>query len=250
MIDFHTHVLPKIDDGPKDKTISGEILKQELQQGVTTVVFTPHYYGKFDINTFLDSRKYSYQSMQQFVPDGMKIKLGAEVHITGINDPSYDTICKLAIEGTRCVLFEFPFLTTWPKNLISCVSNFIADTGYTPIIAHAERYEQFFKNPTLLSVLISMGCYIQVSTGAFLKKKSKKWAIKALQKGLVHCIGTDAHNITDRTCQDYLLAKQAVYDAGCGEEWENVQNMMSKILDGKAPRVAYMPMRKFLGMYV
>ena len=44
MIDFHTHILPGMDDGCKSVAESLWMLRQEQQQGVDTVVLTPHYY--------------------------------------------------------------------------------------------------------------------------------------------------------------------------------------------------------------
>ena len=56
MIDMHTHILPHIDDGAKDSTMSAFMLKKEAEQGVKTVVFTSHYYGrKHGPSRFLDN---------------------------------------------------------------------------------------------------------------------------------------------------------------------------------------------------
>ena len=248
MIDFHTHVLPTIDDGAKDDSVSADILRQENEQGVRTIVFTPHYYGKRELEYFLDIRKVAMDKIAPIIPSEIQVRLGAEVHITGINDPSYDALCALAIEGTKCVLFEFPFLTEWSINLMEKVADFISDTGYTPIIAHAERYREFLSNPILLSEFIRMGCYIQISTSAFLRKSTKKFAFAALKRGLVHCLGTDTHNAENRA-PDYAAAKRAVYDKGCGEQWEQAQKLMERILSGETPHVAYIPLRKKWGFY-
>jgi protein-tyrosine phosphatase len=248
MIDFHTHVLPTIDDGAKDDSVSADILRQENEQGVQTIVFTPHYYGKREWEYFLEIRQAAMDKIKPLIPLNMEVRLGSEVHITGVNDPSYDTLCALAIEGTKCVLFEFPFLTEWSINLMEKVADFISDTGYTPIIAHAERYREFLLNPALLGEFIRMGCYIQISTSAFLRKSTKKFAFAALKRGLVHCLGTDTHNAENRA-PDYAAAKRAVYDKGCGEQWEQAQKLMERILSGETPHVAYIPLRKKWGFY-
>lgn len=248
MIDFHTHVLPKIDDGAKDDSVSAEILRQENEQGVQKLVFTPHYYGKCELEYFIDIRQKAMRQITAAIPPAMEVRLGAEVHVTGVNDPSYDTLCALAIEGTKCVLFEFPFLTEWSMNLKEKVADFISDTGYTPIIAHAERYREFLKQPLLLTEFVRMGCYVQLSTGAFLEKGTKKFAFTALKKGLVHCLGTDVHN-ADTRAPDCAAAKAAVYKAGCGAQWESVQKFMERILMGETPHVAYIPMRRKWGFY-
>ena len=46
MIDFHSHILPEMDDGSKDAKMSLAMLQMEREQGVTEVVFTPHFYAQ------------------------------------------------------------------------------------------------------------------------------------------------------------------------------------------------------------
>lgn len=57
MIDFHTHILPGLDDGAKTLDESIQLLKMEEEQGVDTIVFTPHYYHeREDLKSFLQRR--------------------------------------------------------------------------------------------------------------------------------------------------------------------------------------------------
>ena len=43
MIDLHTHILPAMDDGAKNVEESLALLRMEWEQGVTTVMLTPHF---------------------------------------------------------------------------------------------------------------------------------------------------------------------------------------------------------------
>ena len=57
MIDLHTHILPKMDDGASSSDLSLEMLRMEAEQGVDTVVLTPHFYReKEDPSSFLQRR--------------------------------------------------------------------------------------------------------------------------------------------------------------------------------------------------
>lgn len=47
MIDIHTHILYGVDDGAKTLSDSMELLDEEREQGVDTVIMTPHYGPKF-----------------------------------------------------------------------------------------------------------------------------------------------------------------------------------------------------------
>ena len=210
MVDIHTHILPHLDDGAKNTDMSVAMMKMLKKQGVETVVFTPHYYGKrTNPEIFLQRRNAMFEHVKPQIPDGLQVKLGAEVHFTGINMPENDEICKLALEGTKYILFEFPFTMAWTAELMTRLSDFIRDTDYTPIIAHVERYSEVQKKPALVSEFVKMGCLIQVNAPAFLNKREKKLAFALLKHGFVHCLGTDSHNMDNRS-PDMLTAKTAV----------------------------------------
>ena len=248
MIDFHTHILPNLDDGAKSVAISAGLLQMEFDQGVREIVLTPHYYGKRSVGQFLALRNEAVSQMKPFVPDGVKIRLGAEVHFTGVNDPSFENICELGVEGTKTVLLEFPFTTGWSARMFDRVEKFIADTGYTPVIAHIERYDEVLDKPALAHTLAELGCLLQVNTGAFLDKKTKGFALAMLKHGLVHCLGTDTHNSEERA-PDYEQAKRVVEEAGLQSEWAKAQLDMRKILDGELVIPAFTPVKKFLKWY-
>lgn len=250
MIDFHTHVLPYIDDGAKNPEVSKSMLDMEISQGVKTVLFTPHYYGKrSDPKRFIEKRQQAFDSINAYLPTGLEIKLGAEVHFTGLNMPDFEELCLLAIEGTKYILFEFPFTTAWQSTLFEKLDDFIYETGYTPIIAHVERYREIQKRPALLTRLIDLGCLLQVNTHAFLDKRERKLAYAMMKKGMVHCLGTDAHD-TEFRAPDYTEAKAAVEQAGYGAEWAMAQSTMRKILDGETVRPETgKTVKKFFGIY-
>jgi protein-tyrosine phosphatase len=163
--------------------------------------------------------------------------------------PEDEQICRFAIEGTKYILIEFPFTEAWTFELLDRLSSFIANTGYTPIIAHAERYKEVHKNPALLNELIGMGCLIQVNAGSFLGGREKKLAYAMLKHGFVHCIGSDAHDTeTRKPCLSE--AKQAIETAGLGIEWDKIQENMQTILNGEKVEVEYaLPVKKFFGRY-
>ena len=57
IIDFHTHVLPGIDDGSCNVEESIALLRKEAEQGITHVIATPHFYPRYDTpEHFLERR--------------------------------------------------------------------------------------------------------------------------------------------------------------------------------------------------
>ncbi len=249
MIDFHTHILPHLDDGAKNTEMAVEMLRAERAQGVTTVLCTPHYYGKRYPDKFLSQRGGAYAHLKEHIPDGITVRLGTEVHFTGINVPDYEQLCKLAIEDTKYILLELPFVEKWTDRLLPALADFVYDTGYTPIIAHVERYREVLKKPSIVSQLMDMGCLIQVNARAFIEKREKKFAFALLKHGFVHCIGSDGHDV-DRRSVDMITAKNAVETAGYAKAWEDAQSIMQRVLDGEDVRVPLgVPIKKTLCSY-
>lgn len=250
MIDIHTHILPHIDDGAKDTETSIAMLNAEAAQGADTVVLTSHYYGKkYSPARFIERRNGAFERIRSQIPQGLNVRLGAEVHFTGFNVPEYEELCKLAIEGTEYILVELPFMEKWSGGLFNALSDFINETGYTPVIAHVERYREVLKNPAIVSELIRMGCLIQVNAQAFSEKRERNFVFALMKHNMVHCIGSDAHDMQRRS-PDMTSAKETVTKAGYAAEWDNAQEIMRRILANKEVRVeAGAPVKKIFGFY-
>ena len=84
MIDFHTHILPGIDDGSRDIRMTEQMLEKEAAMGVTHVYATPHFYAhRANVNRFLERRQRSYAQVQELLErrsDLPKVTVGAEVY--------------------------------------------------------------------------------------------------------------------------------------------------------------------------
>ena len=249
MIDLHTHILPRFDDGAKNTDMSAAMLKAEAGQGVDTVVFTSHYYGKKrSPSEYIKYRNEVFEHIKPRIPSGMKALLGAEVHFTGVNVADYEELEKLCIEGTKYILIEFPFTSAWTSFLFEKLSDFINETGCTPIIAHAERYHEVQKNPALLTELIDMGCLMQINANSFLDKRERKIAMAMLKHGYMHCIGSDAHDMAQRA-PDWSV-QEFFYKEGYSEQWKRAQDIMRKVIAGEQVCVERgKPIKKFFGKY-
>ena len=99
MIDFHTHILPGVDDGSKNVEESLLMLDSMKNQGVKTVIATPHFYANDEsVESFLSRRNEAFSSLKKSLADGPEIILGAEVrYYDGIS--RLEDLKKLRIEG-------------------------------------------------------------------------------------------------------------------------------------------------------
>lgn len=230
MTDFHTHVLPHMDDGAKSVDVASQMLLSAKNQGITTVLATSHYYGKIQSpEAYIERRNNSYELLRPHIPEGVTVKLGAEVYLSERMSVDYERVSKLCVEGTKYLLVELPFVKNWDSNLYRKLSDLIAETGCTPVLAHVDRYTAFAKHPERLLDFMKMGCLLQVNSAAFLERRVKSFALALLSKGYVHCLGTDMHDTSGRKCT-MASAKQVAEEAGLAEKWENAQVNMRKIL--------------------
>ena len=140
LVDLHCHILPGIDDGAKNLDVSMSLIQKEMEDGVVGIVFTPHFhYERITLDAFVQQRKMAYRSVVAQLAERklpLAVKLGAEVYFTTAL-ASLD-LSKLAFAGSRYILIEFP--TSIHPGGIEDTLFAVQNRGYTPILAHVERY--------------------------------------------------------------------------------------------------------------
>ncbi len=200
MIDLHTHILPKMDDGSASVEESIKILTQMRKTGITTVVATPHFDMRREgINSFLERREESYQTMMEAVGDREvpAVLLGAEVLYCGVGLSRIDEIEKLCIGEGRCMLIE-SLTHRWNEKFSFEMLKLMAEQNIVPILAHVERYVRHRKNRRILEILQRDGALAQVNADFFLSKETRRKAFKLLQEKKVQVLGSDCHGIEVR----------------------------------------------------
>ncbi len=197
MIDFHSHILPGIDDGSKSVEESLLMLDALNRQGVSKVVATPHFYADDEsVNNFLKRRKASFDKLSESLSDTMpEIIPGAEVsYYEGIR--RLENLSLLCIEGTNLLLFEMPY-SKWSANIINELSDIASSGKITVVLAHIERYIDLQSQNNIYRLLES-GILFQLNASCINKFFTRKRALKLLKTGEAHFIGSDCHNTTDR----------------------------------------------------
>lgn len=201
MIDFHTHILPGIDDGSKNVGESLEMIRKEMAQGVEEIIFTPHFYAdKDNFSSFLECRNKSWQALKKEMNEqdiDIAVRKGAEVcYFEGIGDAKQITV--LSIEGTDLILLEMPF-TQWTEENYRDVRKLIEKRKLTVILAHVERFYKFQKDKTVWNDIFELPLYAQINTGNINKFRKKHFIRKFLKKNVPIILGSDCHNMNTRT---------------------------------------------------
>lgn len=216
IIDFHSHILPGIDDGSPDVSTSLDMLHMAAEQGVQVQFLTPHYYPwKEDIHKFIERRSESFQRLQAaLTPDLPRVFFGAEVaFFQHMSELDLEALC---IGGSHILLVELPF-ESWPRQIMDVIATLSLDRGFQVVLAHVERYLHYKGNLEALQSLSSLPIYMQVNAESFLNFFGRKSVLKLLRSGLVRLLGSDAHNCSSR--KPNLAAGRQVIQRHLGEEF-------------------------------
>ena len=196
MIDFHTHVLPGVDDGSKSVEESIEILNVLESQGVAHVFATPHFIPATDsLSDFLTRRDAAYDALSSVYRGGVKIHTGAEIsYFPGLTHSS--ELDRLKLGGTELLLLEMP-MEPWSEYIKSEIIELACSARAIPVIAHIERYMDY-QRPKVLEQMVESGALMQVNASFFVHLKTRRRAIRLLNEGLFNMIGSDVHGVTYR----------------------------------------------------
>lgn len=197
MIDFHSHILPGIDDGSRSVDESIALLRLSAQQGVREVLLTPHFYPQhIQPERFLHRRERSMQLLLdrlQYETGLPKVRCGAEVYFYPQMSHS-EALRSLVIEGTSHILVEMP-MGEWTDSMYRELESIYHNQGLTPIVAHVDRYLGPFRDYGIPDRLAQLPVLVQANAEAFC---SGSKCMNLLHRHRIHLIGSDCHNLTDR----------------------------------------------------
>lgn len=195
MIDFHSHILPGIDDGAKDISESIRILDLMEQDDVDIIVATPHFYPhNKSVESFVSSRSEAFEHLKKNVkPSHPKILLGAEVLYTSklLDEPNIDA---LKIQGTDFLLLELPYIH-FTQSIYDGVNAIAGMKNVKIILAHVERYLAFNTYQEVFELFDEANVIGQMNCQSLIGMKSRKRCLELIKNGCVSILGTDYHRI-------------------------------------------------------
>lgn len=200
MIDFHNHLMPGVDDGAATLAESRAALRLMREQGVTTVVTTPHLRASLvgsraECAEYLARLDEAWGQLRALAAEEfpeLRIERGVELML---DTPTVNlSDARLRLAGTSFVLVEFPFMSI-PPNAGSAIFE-MKMRGWTPIIAHPERYGNLSPDSDAPGEWRQMGAHLQVNGASLLGRYGKEaeqiaWAL--LERGVVDYLSSDYH---------------------------------------------------------
>ena len=200
MIDIHSHILPNMDDGASSWEVSLKMCEQAHQNGIKTIIATPHTLNGIYKNNPKDIEEKVKILNQKIKENNLPLQVlpGSEVHLSADIIEAIKKKEILTLNKSNYILLEFPH-TQIPLHIEEILFQ-IQIMGITPILSHVERNLKFQQKPALLSQLIQNGALAQITAaslcgffGPILKKISQKF----LSEELVYSIASDAHTDTE-----------------------------------------------------
>lgn len=192
MTDWHSHILPGVDDGVKTLDESISILSKIEQSGIRKVWLTPHIME--DMPNTTDGLRECFQTLFKKYGGRVKLRLASENMIDGLFAERLAAGDLLPIgENSDMLLVETSYFNP-PMKFDNTIED-IRSAGYTPIIAHPERYV-YVEDLDEYRRWKEMGCLLQLnwlSLGGHYGSRARQNASELLKNNMYDFAGTDLH---------------------------------------------------------
>lgn len=202
MIDLHTHILPGVDDGSDTEDESVEFARMAFEDGVRTIVATPHCNEGSYFNRLDDVKKGVASLRERLAREqvGLELLPGAEVHLCpDLLERVKDGRAPTLGDNGKTLLLELS-LTQYPVELENLLFQ-LKLAGLEILLAHPERIRYFQEDRLRYEDLVRIGAYGQITTGSILGtfgSRAREYSEELLSKGLVHVVASDAHSLRGR----------------------------------------------------
>jgi len=198
-IDFHSHILPGLDDGATDMQNAVELTAAIQSWGFDRITCTPHINALYR-NTPETIRPVFETLQEALYVNGTDIELRMSAEYRLVPETWPDVLRKnmlMPIED-RFILTELPISNPGDMGDINPVEEFrkLISMGLTPILPHPERY-QYLSHDSLMR-FVDAGAVIQCNYGSLAGlygSDAKERAEQLVKEGIVSLYGTDMHNL-------------------------------------------------------
>jgi protein-tyrosine phosphatase len=235
MVDLHCHILPGIDDGAQNLSESMMMAKQAVEEGITTIVATPHYHKTVYENTKPTILTKTNELNEALKNQGINLRIlpGQEPRIDGDLLVDLEESKAITLAGSTYLFIEFPsaHVPRYTEKLLFDLQQL----GYTPIIVHPERNQEIIEHPEMLYHFVNNGALTQVTAASIcgdFGKKIKGFSLQLVEYNLTHFIASDAHNTTSRRFRLQEAFNQVLLKFGTDYEYMFKENA-ELLIDGK-----------------
>jgi len=199
VVDIHCHILPGLDDGSPDMATSIAMARLATAAGISTVIGTPHWIEDEHETDPVQTRQITADLQAELNSRAIPLTVlpGNEVLICpDLPDRvKKGDVLTLADRGTHLLLeLTYEDLPTYVDDVMFKLQL----QGITPVLAHVERYSYVRSDWHVLDRWVQHGCLAQVNASSLDGGRGDDFAQDLMDRGLVACTATDAHDATLR----------------------------------------------------
>jgi len=197
-VDIHSHLIPGIDDGSKSMEHSIELILALKELGYKKLITTPHTSDMFPNSS--ETILKGYQALLEELKK-RKIDITIEVASEYYADEHFEKLLEaddlLTFGEKNYLLFELSYFT--PHHDLEDLVYEIKRKGYSPILAHPERYLYYHDSLDKYREIKEMGVLFQLninSINGFYNKSIQKVAEQLINNSMIDFLGSDTHHMT------------------------------------------------------
>ena len=200
MIDLHFHLLPGIDDGPRDLDAAVALARAAVSAGVDTIVATPHVSWEWNNRPWTiaeSARRLDAQLTDLAIP--VQVLAGAEIALTRAIALADEELRSLTLGGGPWVLIEPPHVSAAVG--IGGLLLQLQHRGHRIVLAHVERCPAFIDDMDMLERLVQGGMLASLTAGSLVGRFGgtvQRFARRLVTSGLIHNVASDAHDCHQR----------------------------------------------------
>ncbi len=212
-VDFHSHLIPGIDDGSKSMDESIQMIRKFKEFGYSKLITTPHIMSDFYKNTpeiILDGLEQLKVELKRNNVT-IEIEAAAEYYLDEFFEEKIKSKSVLSF-GSNYVLFELPFIAE-PPNLTSTIFE-MQTNGYKPILAHPERYGFWYNSFEKYHEMKDKGVFLQLNILSLIghySPETRKIAERLIDEDLISFLGSDCHNPHHQELMEEALTKKYLH---------------------------------------
>lgn len=191
--DWHSHILPGVDDGFKEMEDSLKAISEMEKLGVKHLWLTPHIME--DVPNETADLRLKFEELKLAYHGNVQLHLASENMLDSLFEDRLDAndILPLGEKGNH-LLVETSYYNP-PMNMTGILEQ-VKSKGYFPVLAHPERYiymdEKDYERLHEMGVLFQANYFSLIGAYGRTAQKKLEWLLK---NEMIDMLGSDLHKL-------------------------------------------------------
>jgi protein-tyrosine phosphatase len=195
-VELHFHLLPGVDDGPRDLQVALALAREAVRDGTRLVTCTPH--AAYVDLAAVPARVRELQAALLQAGIDLEVRPGAELawhDVPALSGAQLETVAQ-GPPGRRWLLLEAPLPGTGTPAELASSAHALRERGFGVLIGHPERSPGLARDPDAVEALLAAGDRLQVNASSltgYHGAGARAAALRLVNAGRAQVIASDAH---------------------------------------------------------